>query len=133
MLTDLDRDMDEAQASMNAAMRQMSKLLKTKGRWLTLRVLPCPCHHRELTPYLHHIRPVHHLDRGHPHRHLGGVVHPRYFLSPAAQDCAAAWRFGLNACMCVRVCVRVCGGEKELHVRHDIKQFCSWHHKHWTR
>lgn len=30
MITDLDKDVDDAQASMNVAMRQMSKLLKTK-------------------------------------------------------------------------------------------------------
>lgn len=30
MIGDLDRDVDEAQASMNVAMKQMSKLLKTK-------------------------------------------------------------------------------------------------------
>ena len=31
MIGDLDRDVDDAQASMNVAMKQMSKLLKTKG------------------------------------------------------------------------------------------------------
>jgi len=31
MIGDLDRDVDQAAASMNVAMKQMSKLLKTKG------------------------------------------------------------------------------------------------------
>lgn len=32
MLDDLDRDVDKAQANMNIAMRQMSKLLKTSDK-----------------------------------------------------------------------------------------------------